>query len=293
MMLDWLNHFYQYKLSDYAEFIGILLGTFIIAYIFSRVFKRFILKSTVIIKNDPTNYQFLRHFLTALIYIIGISLAIYSVPSMRTIANSMLAGAGILAVAIGFASQQTLSNIISGIFIVIFKPFRVNDRLRIRDNLNGIVEDITLRHTVIRDFENRRIIVPNTLMGNEIIINSDFEDDRICNWIEIQLEHGTNIANAKNILANISMNHPLALDNRSEEEVEQNSPMVKVKIVQINPIGIVIRAWIWTANSAKGFELKCDLNDSIYKKFQEEGISFSKITPAISPSKDNMKDNII
>jgi small-conductance mechanosensitive channel len=293
MMLDWLNHFYQYKLSDYAEFIGILLGTFIIAYIFSRVFKRFILKSTVIIKNDPTNYQFLRHFLTALIYIIGISLAIYSVPSMRTIANSMLAGAGILAVAIGFASQQTLSNIISGIFIVIFKPFRVNDRLRIRDNLNGIVEDITLRHTVIRDFENRRIIVPNNLMGNEIIINSDFEDDRICNWIEIQLEHGTNIPNAKIILAEISMNHPFALDNRSEVEVDQNLPMVKVKIIQINPIGVTIRAWIWTTNSAKGFELKCDLNDSIYKKFQEEGISFSKIAPAISPSKDNMKDNII
>jgi small conductance mechanosensitive channel len=221
-MLNWLIHFYQNKLSEYAEFLGILLGTFILAYIFNKVFRRFILKSTVIIQNDPTNYQFLRHFLTALIYIIGISLAIYSVPSMRTVANSILAGAGILAVAIGFASQQTLSNIISGIFIVIFKPFRVNDRLRIRDTLNGIVEDITLRHTVIRDFENRRIIVPNTLMGNEIIINSDFEDDRICNWIELQLEHGTNIELAKTILLETSMNHPLALDNRTEEELEQN-----------------------------------------------------------------------
>lgn len=287
-MLNWLNHFYQYKLSDYAEFLGILLGTFILAYIFNKVFRRFILKSTVIIQNDPTNYQFLRHFLTALIYIIGISLAIYSVPSMRTVANSILAGAGILAVAVGFASQQTLSNIISGIFIVIFKPFRVNDRLRIRDTLNGIVEDITLRHTVIRDFENRRIIVPNTLMGNEIIINSDFEDDRICNWIELQLEHGTNIELAKTILLETSMNHPLALDNRTEEELEQNLSMVKVKIVQINPVGISIRAWIWTANSAKGFELKCDLNDSIYKKFQENDIAFSKIAPAISTLKENI-----
>jgi small-conductance mechanosensitive channel len=281
-MLEWLAHFYRFKFPDYAEFFGILLGTFILAYIFNKVFGRFILKSTVIIKNDPTNYQFLRHFITALIYIIGISLAIYSVPSMRTVANSLLAGAGILAVAVGFASQQTLSNIISGIFIVIFKPFRVNDRLRIRDTLNGIVEDITLRHTVIRDFENRRIIVPNTLMGNEIIINSDFEDDRICNWIEFQLDHGTDVGRAKNILEEISTNHPMVLDNRSEEEVNQNIPIVKVKIVNINPMGITLRAWVWTANSGKGFELKCDIHDSIFHRFQEERISFSKLSPTVN-----------
>lgn len=286
-MIDWLNHFYENKLSDYAEFLGILLGTFVVGYTFNKVFRRFILKSTIIMQNDPTNYQFLRHFLAALIYIVGISLAIYSVPSMRTIANSMLAGAGILAVAVGFASQQTLSNIISGIFIVVFKPFRVNDRLKIRETLNGIVEDITLRHTVIRDFENRRIIVPNTLMGNEIIINSDFEDDRICNWLEIQLEHGTNIDLAKDILEKTAIIHPLSLDNRSPEEFDDDSPTVKVKIVQINPIGITIRAWIWTANSAKGFELKCDLYDTIYKKYTEEGISFSKLNPSLSSIKEN------
>lgn len=286
-MLDWLNHFYKYKFSDYAEFLGIMLGTILFEYTFSKIFRRFILKSTVIMQNDPTNYQFLRHFLAAVIYIVGISLAIYSVPSMRNIANSMLAGAGILAVAIGFASQQTLSNIISGIFIVIFKPFRVNDRLKIRDTLNGIVEDITLRHTVIRDFENRRIIVPNTLMGNEIIINSDFEDDRICNWLEIQLEHGTDINLAKDILEKAAVIHPLSLDNRATEELDENSPTVKVRIVNINAVGINIRAWIWTANSAKGFELKCDLYETIYKKFNEESISFSKLNQTLNALKEN------
>lgn len=286
-MLDWLNHFYEHKFSNYAEFLGILIGTFVVGYTFSKFFRRFILKSTLIMQNDPTNYQFLRHFLAAVIYIVGISLAIYSVPSMRTIANSMLAGAGILAVAIGFASQQTLSNIISGIFIVIFKPFRVNDRLKIRETLNGIVEDITLRHTVIRDFENRRIIVPNTLMGNEIIINSDLDDDRICNWLEIQLEHGTNIEHAKDLLEKAAIAHPLSLDNRTPEEFDEDSSTVKVRIVQINPLGITIRAWIWTANSAKGFVLKCDLYEIIYKKFNEEGISFSKINQSLNALKEN------
>jgi small-conductance mechanosensitive channel len=52
-------------------------------------------------------------------------------------------------------------------------------------------------------------------------------------------------------------------------------------------VGISIRAWIWTANSAKGFELKCDLYEIIYKKFNEEGISFSKINQSLNALKEN------
>jgi small-conductance mechanosensitive channel len=124
-------------------------------------------------------------------------------------------------------------------------------------------------------------------MGNEIIINSDFEDDRICNWLEIQLEHGTDINHAKDILEKAAVAHPLALDNRTDEEMDEGSPTVKVRIVQINPVGISIRAWIWTANSAKGFELKCDLYEIIYKKFNEEGISFSKLNQSLNALKEN------
>jgi small-conductance mechanosensitive channel len=124
-------------------------------------------------------------------------------------------------------------------------------------------------------------------MGNEIIINSDFEDDRICNWLEIQLEHGTDINHAKDILEKAAAIHPLSLDNRTSEEIDEESSMIKVRIVQINPVGISIRAWIWTANSAKGFELKCDLYEIIYKKFNEEGISFSKLNQSLSAVKEN------
>ena len=71
------------------------------------------------------------------------------------------------------------------------------------------------------------------------------------------------------------------------EEFDEDSPTVKVKIVQINSVGITIRAWIWTANSAKGFELKCDLYEIIYKKFNEQGICFSKINQSLNALKEN------
>lgn len=263
--------------SRIAVFLGIVLGTLVLGYIFNRLFRRFIIRSTLIMNTDPTNYQFLRHFLTAVVYLIGFSLAIYSVPSLRALAGSLLAGAGILAVAIGFASQQALSNIVSGLFIVVFKPFRVNDRLRIRDTLSGVVEDITLRHTVIRDFENRRIIIPNTVISNEVIINADFLDDKICKWFEINITLDSDVALAKTILREEALKHPLRLDIRTQEEIEAGKEELQVRLIHITPYAMTLRAWIWAKDSADAFNLNCDLLESVKARFDAAGIQIPNL----------------
>ncbi len=252
--------------------LAILVGTILIAFIFNRLFRRFIDRSTIIIRNDPTNYHFLRHVLTALIYIIGLSVAVYSVPSLRTFANSLLAGAGILAVAVGFASQHALSNIISGIFIVIFKPFRVNDRLRLRNTLSGTVEDITLRHVVIRDFENRRILIPNSVISEEIIINSDFEDDRVCQFFELDISYDSDVDLAKAIIREEAYQHPNLLDNRSPEDIAKGVEQVVIRLVNFGDSGVRLRAYLWAADTTAAFAMSCDLRESIKKKFEASGI---------------------
>lgn len=253
-------------------FFASLSATFILAWLFNRLFSKFIKRSSVIIRNDPTNYQFLKHFISAIIYIVGFGVAVYSIPPLRNIATPLLGGAGILAVAIGFASQNALSNLISGVFIIMFKPFRVNDRLRIRDTLAGIVEDITLRHTVIRDFENRRIIVPNSVMNQEIIINADFSDDNICRWVEVGVGYTSNIDRAKAIMRDESEKHPLHIDVRKPEEIAEGKDDVVVRVIQLGEYSILIRAYVWASNQANAFIMGCDLLESIKKRFDAEGI---------------------
>ncbi len=266
-------------LPDYFQHIGvsilILIGTVLIAMFFSRYYKRFILRSTTLIKNDPTNYKFTGHAITAMIYVIGFSVAIYQIPQLKSIANSLLAGAGILAVAVGFASNHALSNVISGMFIVIFKPFRVNDRLRIRDAMEGIVEDITLRHTVIRDFENKRIIIPNTVISDEIIVNSDFAGEPICRGINITISFDSDMDKAKAIIHQVIKEHPLFLDNRNAEEKAADKPMVPVRVIDLNHQGVTLRAWTWAENAGNSFLLQCDVLENIKKRFDEAGILFA------------------
>ena len=254
-----------------GTFTGIILVTIVVAYLINRFFIRLIRRATAEMNNDPTTYQFLRHVSTALIYIIGFSIAIYSVPNLRTLASSLLAGAGILAVAVGFASQQALGNIISGVFIIIFRPFKVKDRLKIRD-LTGIVEDITLRHTVIRDFENKRIVVPNSLISEEIIVNSDFIEDKICKWIDVSISYDSDIDLAKKIMEKEVLNHPLHVDPRSAEQLEKGDPEVPVRVILLGESSVNIRAWAWAKDSPDAFVMSCDLYESIKKRFDEEGI---------------------
>ncbi|AEE52879.1 mechanosensitive ion channel family protein [Haliscomenobacter hydrossis] len=284
-----MNEFLSAHIGTVGAFVGILLGTSIVAYIMDGVSKRFIEKATKLIKGDPIHYHFLRHFLSGVIYVIGISWAISAVPSLKAIATSLLGAAGILAIAIGLASQNALSNIVSGIFIVIFKPFSINDRLRIRDNtLSGVVEDITLRHTVIRDFENRRIIIPNSVINQEIIINADFGDDKICTWFEIAVDTNTNIDLAKDILCEEALKHPLRVDNRKHEEIVNGKSEITVKVLRVNEYGIRLRAWIWAKDSADAFNISCDMYESVKKRFDEVGISIPQVPKLKVPGTEEL-----
>ncbi len=251
----------------------IIVITVISALIFNKLFTKFIKKSSADINNDPTNYKFLKHAITATIYLVGIGFAIYSIPKLQTIAKSMLAGAGIAAVAIGFASQQALSNVISGIFIVMFKPFRVNDRLQLQDNnLTGIVEDITLRHTVIKNFENRRIIIPNSIISNQIIINANFSDDKICKWVEMSISYESDIKKAKAIMAEEVAKHPNFIDNRTPEQIKDGEPLVPVRVLEMGEYFIKVRAWAWAVDPPSAFVLGCDLLETIKERFDKESI---------------------
>jgi len=273
-----MNELLSARLEIIGAFIGILLLTALVAYIMDGVSKRFIENATKLIKGDPIHYFFLRHFLSGLIYVIGISWAISSVPSLKALASSLLGAAGILAIAIGLASQNALSNVVSGIFIVIFKPFSINDRLRIHDNtMTGVVEDITLRHTVIRDFENRRIIIPNSVINQEVIVNADFGDDKICKWFEISVDTHTDIDLAKAILFEEALNHPLRIDTRKPEDIENGKPEVTVRVLRVDEYGIRFRAWIWAKNSADAFVISCDMYESVKKRFDQAGIEVPQV----------------
>lgn len=270
-----------------AYVLSILCFTWLIAKLFERFFNRYILRSTAFIHNDPTSYQFVKHLVNALIYVLGFSVAVYSIPPLRTVSTSLLAGAGILAAIVGLASQNAFSNIISGLFIIIFKPFRVHDHLIIDQTTFGIVEDVTLRHTILKNPENRRIVIPNSIMSEKVILNANLNDPRVCKFIEMTVGYDSDLGKAMKVMQEMIENHPFCIDHRTPKEIEEGVPKVKVRVLLLEDSAIRLRAWAWTANNNHAFEMTCDLNKILVEKFREEGIEIPYPHRTVIQKKDN------
>ena len=260
-------------LSAFQPFSALIIVilTFIVGYLFRRIYFRRLKNVTPALRNT-TGYKFMGHLLSGIIYLVGFALAVFTIPSLRSLAGSMLAGAGIATVVLGFASQNALSNIISGLFIVIFKPFQIGDRLEIKDNMVGIVDDITLRHTVIKDYRNRRIVIPNSIISDEVIVNSDMSDSVVCRWLEFGISYDSDIDLAKKIIFEEVSKHPLFIDRRTPEDIEEGMPLVNIKVIGLGDSSVNLRAWAWAAHAGDGFTIYCDVLESVKKRFDAEGV---------------------
>ena len=222
---------------------------------------------------DKTNFVFLRNIVIYSTYFVGFLSMFNQVPGMQQLSKTLLTGAGILAAAIAFGSQQAVSNIVSGIFMVIFKPFRVGDFIDIGgDNNKGTVIDITLRHTKIRNNENRIIIIPNTVLNNQSIINSSIVCTKICAFVQVSIDYRSNVNRAMSIMREETMKHPLLIDNRTEEDKEKGTPQVLIRLIEWEGSSITLRAWAWAENTGDAFIMKCDLLKVIKERFDNEKI---------------------
>ena len=255
-----------------AIFIIIILAiTFLLAKIIRKLLDKAFKRSSRKIRVEPTRFAILKHIISALIYILGIGAAINLIPQLKTLSVSLFASAGVLAVIVGFASQQAFSNIIGGIFIAIFRPFRVNDKIKVGTD-SGVVEDITLRHTVIRNYENKRIIIPNSIIGNERIENLSIDDPKICKFVEFGISYDSDVDEAMKIMQEESEKHPASFDNRTEEDKKERKPKVTVRVLGFGDSSVNLRAWVWAKDAGDAFKIGCDLNRIIKKRFDKEGI---------------------
>lgn len=259
------------RVKQAAFILLILVSTYVASRLAARLIRQTIKKNRPRREEDLTRLNFFRHLLQGLIWAVGVGFAISVIPEFKTVSSSLLAGAGVIVAVIGFASQQAFGNLVSGMFIVIFKPFRVNDFVEVQNEI-GYIEDITLRHTVIRNIEYQRIIIPNLEIGKMVIVNHGLVDERILLQYYVQVAYETNLDHALQVLQTTVAGHPNGLDLRTEEELANGTPKVKVLVYELGESGITLRASVWANNNKEAFHLKCDLNKMVKEAFDAGGI---------------------
>lgn len=123
---------------------------------------------------DRGGIGFVQQLGTALIWVMIVILYAHLIPVLRALGTAMLAGAGVASVVIGLAAQSTLGNLVAGISITIYRPFRLGDTLQVTTPTGpeiGVVEWISLGYTTLRTADGRLVVLPNSVVANQVNLN--------------------------------------------------------------------------------------------------------------------------
>lgn len=279
-----LDHALFLDVRTIAAIVAILLFTIVVAALIRRGIDRAMARAAQNGDHDSTGLVFVKRSLLAVVYLLGGSWALAQVPEFRTMGHSLLAGAGALTVITGLASQQVLGNVMSGILIVLFKPFRINDRITI-NGMTGTVEDINLREIVLRDVENNRIVIPNSMITSNALVNYQHTDTRVCKKLEIGVGYASDLDRAMAIMVEEAGRHPLRIDPRTPEQKAKGEPEVVVRVTALGDSAVTLTAWVWAKDVADAFVMHCDLLKSLKQRFDAAGVEipFPQRTVSYAP----------
>jgi small-conductance mechanosensitive channel len=183
--------------------------------------------------------------------------------------TALLGAAGIVGIAVGFASQTSVSNIISGLFLISEKPFAVGDVIRI-GGTTGIIQSIDLLSIKIRTFDNLFVRIPNEkILSSEVTNITRFPIRRMD--ITLQVAHGQDLERVHALLAEIARNNPWSLDE----------PEPVIVFTEFKEAGVEVLFGLWFAKT-DFLNLKNSIMKSITSRFQADGIRFGSVRRILS-----------
>lgn len=250
--------------------IGIFVAVIIISnYLISLIFK-YIYKKT-----KAVHLRFSKYALNVIIDIVVFYSLAQQFEMTRDISKVLLqSGSLILAIAT-FAAQQALGNVISGISLSVSKPYNVDEKIRVIQGgtviAEGLVKDVTLRHTLIYQFNGETCIVPNSVMDSAVVINTNYTEN-IGNYVEIEVGYNADMEKAIAIMRKICSEHELTL----------NTAANAVTASGYTQNGVILKTIIWSKDLNDSFKACSDIRVALVREFNKNGIEIPYQTVKIS-----------
>lgn len=177
--------------------------------------------------------------------------------------TAWLASAGIIGIAVGFAAKDTLANLFSGVFIMADAPYKIGDFVVLDTGERGEITHIGIRSTRLMTRDDIEVTVPNSVMGNSMIINESggpHEKSRI--RVAVGVAYGSDIDQVRDILMEIALG--------DENVCEDPEPRVRFRTFGASSLDFELLCWI-DQPVLRGRVLDI-LNCQVYKRFREESV---------------------
>jgi len=198
--------------------------------------------------------------------------------------SAVLGAAGIAGIAIGFAAQTSVSNVISGLFLISEKPFQIGDAIQVGEVM-GIVHSVDFLSIKIQTYDNRYIRIPNeTIIKSNVVNITRFPIRRLDVWVSVS--YSEDLERVKAVLEDIARENVFVLDN----------PEPLIVFDKFDASGINILFGLWFEKSTY-LSLKNSIMIDLRKRFEREGISipFPQLDVHLSDASrtDSLKENLL
>lgn len=176
-------------------------------------------------------------------------------------ATSFIALLGAMGLAIGMALQGTLQNFAGGVIILLMKPFKVGDYIEC-GAFKGYIQEIRIFHTLMRPFNGRTIVIPNSELSNKSLINHT-RDETIRLDVVASVAYGSDLDKVKSVLMQVVDDDPLVLH-------DPKPPVVAVSELADSSVNLSI--WIWV-RTEDYWTVWMRIRENIYKAFYQNNIT--------------------
>ena len=228
--------------------------------IIAAVVRGIIDKATASSKFDTS--QLLKDFLSSMahktVMIVGFIVAL---SQLGIEIGPLLAGMGIMGFVVGFALQDTLSNFASGLMILVYRPFDIDNFVNVAGGISGEVKQMNLVSTTILTIDNQRLIIPNSKIWGDIITNVTAEKVRRIDFV-FGIGYGDSISEAERVLRDIVDTHELVL--------KKPETLIKIHTLNESSVDFIVRPWVKTQNY---WDVYWDITRLVKERFDAEGIS--------------------
>ena len=227
--------------------VGILLIRFAVALV-TKGLSRF--------KIEPTLHAFIRTTVKIALWVV---LAIICMELLGIPTAPVIASFSVIGVALSLAAKDSLSNVASGLMLLVSKPFAVGDYVQI-DALEGTVSEVGFVHTILTTIDNKHICIPNSDVTTDRIINYSSEHYRRLDVI-YHIGYQDDFAQAQALLLDII--------EKSQMAQQDPPPLVRMDQHGASSIDIICKIWV---ESGKYWDLKYYLNEEVKRQFDEHHI---------------------
>ncbi len=237
--------------------IARFLATLVVAWIIARILSGMTRQGLARVRGTSRLLEeFLVKSVRWVVMAIGLIIAL---AALEVSIGPLLAVVGAAGFVIAFALQDSLSNFASGLMILFFQPFDEGDVID-AGGVSGKVQSLNLVSTTILTFDNKRMIVPNNKVWNDVITNATGVRERRVD-MEFGIGYNDDIDKAHEILVDIITSHPKVL--------KEPEPVIRVHALADSSVNFIARPWSQTADY---WEVYWDVTRKVKQRFDEQGI---------------------